>query len=104
MTYNKGNSQEDIDYAWLNLGDVSKIHTDDILHACSVKDEEEVAYHLIKTMSDPAYFYILCRELINIQPAPFQCVIQQELWKHKFPMFIGCRGLSKLGLWLFIVY
>lgn len=49
-------------------------------------------------LMQPEYFYFLCKHVFNVDLAPFQCVILQELWSRKFPMLIGSRGLSKTFL------
>lgn len=94
---------EAAEYAWLELGDVSKIHTDDILHSCVQKDEIEAAYHFIKLTTQPEYLHLFVKEVMQIGDKPInlgihQCVILQELWRHKFPMFIMSRGGGKTSL------
>lgn len=46
-------------------------------------------------MSQPDYFYLAAKVLLNVNLLPFQTVILDELWRHKFPMLIGSRGMSK---------
>lgn len=82
-------------YAWLELDNIESIHTDDILHGCMNKDEMESAYFLVKTLSDPKYVHLFGKLIMNMEFPPHQCIILQELWKHKFPMFIGSRGVGK---------
>lgn len=86
---------QDAKYAWLELDNVSSIHTDDILNKCINKDEMEAAYHLVKFLSDPKYVHLFGKLILNMEIPPHQCIILQELWKYKFPMFIGSRGVGK---------
>jgi len=46
-------------------------------------------------MSQPENFWFTCKWLFNINLAPFQVVILQELWTRKFPMLIASRGAGK---------
>lgn len=46
-------------------------------------------------MRKPAYFYFTCKQIFNIELAPFQLAILQELWVRKYPMLIAARGGSK---------
>jgi hypothetical protein len=46
-------------------------------------------------MTQPEYFHFMCREIMNIDLQPFQCVILKEMWNRKFPFLIGSRGMSK---------
>jgi len=58
---------------------------------CVDHPEKFIAY----LMMQPEYFQFLCQEILNIKALPFQYVILTELWKRKFPMLIGSRGLGK---------
>lgn len=49
-------------------------------------------------LCQPEYFHMLAKHIFNIELAPFQVVILQELWKRKFPMLVGSRGMSKTFL------
>lgn len=46
-------------------------------------------------LSRPEYFSFTCKELMNVNIHPFQGVILENLWKHKFPMLVAARGASK---------
>lgn len=46
-------------------------------------------------LSRPEYFSFTCKELMNVNIHPFQGVILDNLWKHKFPMLVAARGASK---------
>lgn len=57
--------------------------------------EECPELYYIWLLSQPEYFWFTCRELFNVKLAPFQSTILKELWNHKFPLFVGSRGLGK---------
>lgn len=44
---------------------------------------------------DPDNFFFLCKHVLNVEPFPFQCVINKELFTHKYPMLVASRGLGK---------
>ncbi len=46
-------------------------------------------------LSRPEYFSFTCKELMNVNIHPFQGVILENLWKHKFPLLVAARGASK---------
>lgn len=51
--------------------------------------------YIMWLMTRPEYFYLTCKVLLNVNILPFQGVILDQLWNHKFPMLIGSRGMSK---------
>lgn len=46
-------------------------------------------------MSRPEYFWLTCKILLNVDIHVMQGVILQNLWKYKFPMLVGSRGMGK---------
>lgn len=52
----------------------------------------------IHFMSRPENFWFTCKWLFNINLAPFQIAILQELWNRKFPMLLATRGGGKTFL------
>lgn len=46
-------------------------------------------------LMQPEYFHFICKEIMNINIPPMQGAILRELWRRKFPMLIGSRGLGK---------
>lgn len=93
--------QEMIDNAWLGID----IRDDYIINP--IKDIPEAAMEepyifFTYMMGRPDYFAAFCKYVMNIDLLPYQAVIQQQLWDHKFPMLIASRGASKswsLGLY-----
>lgn len=51
--------------------------------------------YILWLLSNPEYFALFCREVLNITIHPIQCVILKELWTKKFPMLIGTRAMGK---------
>ncbi len=51
--------------------------------------------YLMWLMSRPEYFCMFIKHVLNVEIYPFQGLILKEMWNKKFPMLIGCRGLSK---------
>ena len=89
------NSSE-LDYAWLKLGDISKIAvTDNPMIHRPQKDIEHPDQHLLKIMRSPANFSLTARLLMDIELHPIQLAILEEFWDRPFPMFIASRGFGK---------
>jgi hypothetical protein len=90
---NENNNLED---AWLGLGDLSKIATpNNPMIGRSKYDIEHPDYHLLKILRDPKYLATTCKLLFNIELHPIQVAILQEFWVRPFPMFIASRGFGK---------
>lgn len=93
-TLDKFEIQKMFDDAWLNLRvNESTLHNPlaNIPEVC--KDRPEL--YIMWLMTKPEYFYLTCKVLLNVNILPFQGVILDQLWNHKFPMLIGSRGMSK---------
>lgn len=56
---------------------------------------DEPHIFILWMLTNPEYFSLFCKEILNITILPFQCVILHEMWIRKFPILIGCRGLGK---------
>lgn len=80
---------------YLGIGDVSKIKVTNPLKGLGQKHDEPPYVDYMRLMRNPKYFYFTCKTLLNVELAPFQLVILQELWKRKYPMLIASRGASK---------
>lgn len=81
--------------AWLNI-DVNEDHLFNPLCILdNVEDTEEYIERFTWLMGQPEYFALVTKYILNIELAPFQYVVLQEMWNKKFPMLIGSRGMSK---------
>lgn len=87
--------RETIELAWLNLKDVDKIYVRNPFDTRTRFDIDNPHIFLLKLMRNPEYFAYTCKEIFNVQLAPFQCVLMKELWRRKYPMVIASRGGSK---------
>lgn len=58
-------------------------------------EEDPYPKVLLEVMTNPNYFYFVCKSILNIEILPFQAAILRELWIRPFPMLVGCRGLGK---------
>jgi hypothetical protein len=58
-------------------------------------DVENPHIFLLRTIIQPENFYFTCKHIFNVKLAFFQIVILQQLWRYKYPMLIGARGMSK---------
>lgn len=56
---------------------------------------DEPQLYILWLLSNPDYFALFCKYILNIELFPFQCVVLNELWIRKFPILIGSRGFSK---------
>lgn len=82
--------------AWLNID----VNEDELFNPMSFvfsgdNENEKVIEKLSWLMMRPEYFSFTCKYILNVELAPFQLVLLQELWEKKFPMLIGSRGMSK---------
>lgn len=79
------------------LGIIFKYGTDLYNPLANIPEEfeDKPELYLTYVMSRPEYFWMACKSIFNIELYPFQGVILQELWNHKFPMLVGSRGLGK---------
>jgi hypothetical protein len=102
MTSKNSDIQKNIDLAWLNLGDISKIKLINPLIHRSEYDIENPGLLEARIMRNPNYLSFAAKTLLGIQLLPMQSVILQELWIRPFPMFIMTRGGGKS--WLLAVY
>jgi hypothetical protein len=60
-----------------------------------VEFDDEPELYLAGILSRPEYFFGICQELFGVTLTPMQCAILENMWQHKRPMLIGCRGMSK---------
>ncbi len=81
-----------IEDAWLNV-DITAEELFNPLEGCP--EDADPHKYILWLFSNPEYFAVFCKHVLNITLHPFQCVILRELWNKKFPMLIGSRGLSK---------
>lgn len=61
-------------------------------------EPEDYVSELIWIMSQPENFGMTVKLLFNVDLAPFQIFILQELWRRKFPMLLATRGGGKTYL------
>lgn len=89
-------SSNELDYAWLKLGDINSLSvTDNLMIHRSQRDIENPDRHLLKLIRDPANFSTTAKLLMDIELHPIQLAILQEFWDRPFPMFIASRGFGK---------
>lgn len=87
--------QKKLNDAWLNI-DVDETQIFNPMEFIfKDNDNEKIIEKLTWLMMQPEYFAFTCKYILNIEIAPFQLVLLQELWDKKFPMVIGSRGMSK---------
>lgn len=97
----KARFEKMLEYAWLN---VTPEEADQITYnPLGRRDEDkDPIREVFRLMRNPKYFHWTAKRLLNIELAPYQVVILQEMWYKTFPMLIGSRGLGKT--WLLAVY
>lgn len=87
---------ESLEDAWMGLD--PGIYGEDLWNPFESCPEEYInnphLYYLY-IMSQPDYFPLVCKELLNFEIYPFQGLILKELWNRKLPMLIASRGASK---------
>lgn len=93
--------EKKLEYAHLHL-DWDNIDWDR-LHRPIIDYESEEQFELIlRAIRDIDNLYFTCKYILNIDPALFQTVWLETLFKYPFPMLIASRGLSKS--WILAVY
>lgn len=89
-------SNDYLDNAWLNLGDIDKLEIKkNLMINRSEKDIENPDRHLINIIKNPENFSMTVKLLTDIELHPIQLAILQEFWDRPFPMFIASRGFGK---------
>ena len=80
---------------WLNLGDTTKIITDNPWDDRDKLDLDNPHVFLLDLMRRPENFGWTCQVLFNKTLPPFQVAILRELWVRPYPMILGSRGMGK---------
>ena len=80
--------------AWLNIN-YNKNELCKPFDLLTTDDPEEFYKTFTWLMIQPEYFCFLCKNILNIDLVPFQGLMLEEIWKRKFPMLIGSRGVGK---------
>ena len=82
-----------IDDAWLGLS----FEEENLYNPMSIVDfnDPEFKFNITWLLSQPEYFSIICKHVLNIDMFPTQALIMRELWERKFPMLIASRGYGK---------
>lgn len=91
-----------LEEAWYGLGDTTHIKTPNDLKDLWTDDGESPLKKFVRYISNPDNFAFTCQYILGVQLMPFQLVILQELWNHRFPILIMTRGGSKS--WSLAVY
>lgn len=85
-----------LDNAWLQLGDIDKLKIDkNLMIRRSEQEIENPDRHLINILKNPDNFAMTTKLLMGIELHPIQLAILQEFWDRPFPMFIASRGFGK---------
>ena len=95
ITLNPDNIDDYYNYAWLGLGDVREISTQNKLLSAEWDDPTKLPELIVQTARDPEYLHFFIKYVLNIDIQPFQTAIMHILWNRAFPMFIASRGASK---------
>lgn len=80
--------------AWLNviINEKTLYNPMEVIpDVCSHRPELYYSWLLTR----PEYLGLAAKVLLNINLAPFQVVILQQMWTHKFPMVVASRGAGK---------
>lgn len=95
----QNNIEELLEYAWLNLGDISKLSLPaSFLEANDQEKFDRPDVYLLRHLRKPENFYLTCKIIFNIELLPAQVIILQQLWKYPFPLFLASRGYGKTFL------
>lgn len=86
--------QELIDDAWLGIDRTS----DEVFNPLENVPENEFenpSAYILWLLSNPEYFSLFCKNVLNITLHPIQIIVLRELWNKKFPMLLGSRAFGK---------
>ena len=84
---------DQIEDAWLNLGDTSRIKFDRNRLLEWVHDpEEDPGLNEIALFRDPHYLSYAAYILFGMELYPFQSVVQHQLWVHPFSILMATRA------------
>lgn len=90
--------EERLNYAYLEIGDVSKIKVHNPLLDKKFDDKEVFVDNFIQYLRDPSNLWFVAKYLLNVNLLPIQLAILHQLWTKPFPMLIASRGASKTYL------
>lgn len=93
--------EKKLEYIHLNL-DWDNIDWDRLHRPIKDYESEEQFEVILRAIRDIDNLYFTCKYILNIDPALFQTVWLETLFKYPFPMLIASRGLSKS--WILAVY
>jgi hypothetical protein len=88
--------------AWLGIENSDNIIIPNALENMWNQQTDDPLMVLTDYISKSENFGFLCEHILNVHLLPYQLAFLQEMWNHKFPMFIACRGAGKS--WLMGVY
>jgi len=91
----KGSRQELAEYAYLNLGDITKYDVSGPFKDSVIDRDTGIPTGLFDTILSPEYLGFVTKYFLGVELAPFQSAILYDMWTHPFPMLIGSRGLGK---------
>lgn len=92
----KRSTEELLEYAWLNLGELEGIDLKKHPFAVRSRDDIESPHiHVLRLMRNPEYFPFTCKHVLNVELHPLQHVILKEYWRRPFPMTVASRGAGK---------
>ena len=87
--------EEYLEYAWLNIGDVTKIPIINPLGTKDWEDPSQVVELIVQTCMEPQYLHFFVKYILNIDLLPYQSVLLQMLWHKPLPILLGSRGAAK---------
>ncbi len=87
--------EEQLEYAYLELGDISKIKVTNQLMQPRFNKLDDMPENLIAFMRNPKNFWFTCKYLLNVEITPIQQATLMELWTKPYPMLIASRGAAK---------
>lgn len=89
------NVEDYIKYNWLGLGDITQLSIDNPLSLSEEWESENPHLRAFNIFRKPENFPFTCKHLLNIDIAPHQHVVLEELWRRPFPMLVCNRGYGK---------
>jgi hypothetical protein len=94
-------NEKKIEYSHLHL-DWNNVDWDRLHRPIIDYESEEQFEVILRAIRDIDNLYFTCKYILNLDPALFQLVWLETLFKYPFPMLIASRGLSKS--WTLAVY
>lgn len=86
--------QIDDDLEWLELDEIPAVVKNPLIYPVGEKQPDPYE-EMAEIFTDIDYLHFFIKHVLNVELPPYQCVIQDTLWRKRMPLMVGSRGLAK---------